>query len=130
MKNITKIWFVIGVFLVAGIFTGCETDDGSEDYEDHVPADGMGSLVIYNRSAIEIEGYMEGSYITNVESWDWVVQDYDLGTYTVVILQEDGTKSYTADVEILEGVLTVLTLSYGGSSSSYFSVTTEYVDKK
>jgi len=127
MKSIIKVLF--GVLFVAGVFTGCE-EDGTEDYEDHVPADGMGTLVIYNRTAVEMSGYLEGSYINNIESWEWELMDYTPGTYTAVILQVDGSKSYTADVEILEGVLTVLTMSYGDSSSSYFSVSTEYIDKK
>ncbi|MDA3797537.1 MAG: hypothetical protein PF692_00445 [Kiritimatiellae bacterium] len=119
-----SFWMVIGVCM----FMGCE--GASDGYEDHVPAEGMGSLVAYNRTATEFSVYVAGYYMGNVTSWEYEVQDYDPGTYTVVILQEDGNKNYTADMEILEGVLTVLEVSYGNGSSKYFSVETEYVDKK
>ena len=128
MKNILigclSFLLVIGVCM----FMGC--DETSEGYKNHVPAEGMGSLVAYNRSAAEISGYVDGYHMGNVMSWEYVVKDYDPGTYTVVILQVDGNKNYTADLEVLEGVLTVLKVSYGDGSSKYFSVETEYVDKK
>lgn len=128
MKKILAGYFSFVMVIVVCIFTGC--DETSEGYKDHVPAEGMGSLVVYNRTATDISGYVDGYHMGNVTSWDYVVKDYDPGTYTVVILQIDGNKNYTADVEVLEGVLTVLKVSYGDGSSKYFLVETEYVDKK
>ncbi len=126
MKSILMVIFVF--LFIAGIFTGC--DESSEGYEDHVPADGMGCLVIYNRTAVKLSGYLDGFFISNIQSWEYELKDYEPGTYKVVVLQVDGNKNYTADVEILEGVLTVLKMSFGDGSSKYFSVQTEYIDKK
>jgi hypothetical protein len=126
MKSILRVIFCF--LLITGIFTGC--DESSEGYEDHVPADGMGCLVIYNRTAVELSGYLDGFFISNIQSWEYELKDYEPGTYKAVVLQTDGNKNYTADVEILEGVLTVLKMSFGDGSSKYFSVQTEYIDKK
>ena len=126
MKSIIRILVVL---IFAGLFfIGC--DEGGEGYEDHVPADGMGCLVVYNRTAVELSGYLDGLFISNIQSWEYELKDYEPGTYKVVVLQVDGNKNYTADVEILEGVLTVLKMSFGDGSSTYFSVQTEYIDKK
>ena len=91
--------------LLAGMTTGCD----SEDYLDHQPPAGSGSLIVDNHTADDLSIFVDGNYTARVSDSSDRILDMDPGLYRVVLTGEDDSdRSYRTEVDILEGQLTIL----------------------
>lgn len=97
---------VVGLIIamVAVILTGCD----DEDYYDYVPPAGKGSLVIDNNTFDDILLYVDGVYTTKVNDGSERILDYDPGLYRITLIEDEGSRNYRGDTDILEGRLTIL----------------------
>ena len=101
----------VGIMWLAG----CE-DDGFN----HDPPPGQGSIIVDNHSWDVIHVYIDGYYANDVGDYDYEAYDRDPGLYRVVLSQKDGTRSYSHDVDGIEGKLTVLKVSIDETSWEYY----------
>jgi hypothetical protein len=99
---------------------GCETDD---DEFDRTPPAGKGSLVIDNYTSTDIEFFLEGKLQGVIDDDDDRTFDFDPGVYRVVLNEEDGTRSWADDVDVLEGRVTVLHVVIDTAFSDSYTVT-------
>ena len=96
---------VFVILLTAGIIilAGCEDNDHS-----HKPPADQGSIIVDNQSLDIIHVYIDGYYTNDVGDYDYEAYDRLPGLYRVVLDQKGGSRSYSHDVDVLEGKLTVL----------------------
>ena len=107
---------------LAWVTTGCESDN----YTDHKPPAGDGSLVVDNHTGDDISIFVDGAYKAKVDSSSDRILDMAPGLYRVVLTEEDhGDRSYRADVDILDGRLTVLEVWISTDPHAY-DVTTRF----
>lgn len=110
MQNRAMWWRLLGrgSAAVAMIFcllvSGCDDDDGF----DHVPPEGMGTLIIDNDTFDDIEIFINGAEIGRVRDGNDGFFDLEPGLYRVVLSDEDRDRDYRNDIDILAGRLTVL----------------------
>jgi len=105
MKNTSYLLRpLVLVAILLWVPLGCETDDDP----DHVPPAGSGAMFLENHTYEDIRVYIGG--IDKGEVSDYSDRPFDLrpGTYRVVLDQEDTTRSWRGDVDIIENRLTVL----------------------
>ncbi len=105
MKNVgvglRGAWLVLwaaGSVLLAGC------DDG--DYK-HDPSPGRGSIIVDNRSSDVIHVYINGYYVNDVGDFDYEAYDRGPGLHRLVLDQKRGNRSYSRDVDVIEGKRTV-----------------------
>ena len=129
MKLISKVMIILRKFLyftgllVALLVLGCD----ESGYYDHDPASGMGSLVLDNNSGDDISVFLDGLEILNIDGSDEEIQDLQPGAYRIVLSADHTDRSYSADVDILEGRLTILDIrSSSATSYYYYDVLTTY----
>ncbi len=118
-------WVLVAALLglwVAG--TGC---DENKDF-DHEPAAGKGALIINNITPNDINVYADGAYLGQVGDNDDRAFDLEPGIHRVVLDEEDGDRYASDDTDVLEGRLTVLTVTSGGFSSDDYDVSTDFQD--
>jgi len=96
--TIIALW-AAGILLLAG----CDNDDYKHD-----PSPGQGSIIVDNRSWDVIHVYISGYYTNDVGDYDYEAYDRDPGVYRVVLDQKGGSRSYSHDVDVIEGKRTVL----------------------
>jgi hypothetical protein len=118
--KIFSVSLLAGLALLLG--SGCETDD--EDY-DHDPPLGQGSIIIENFTSTDIEFFVGGRFVGEVDDDDDRAFDFRPGVYRVVLNDDDGDRSWAADVDVLEGRLTILTVRIDVSSFNGYDVTRE-----
>ena len=101
---------------------GCDEDD---DYLDHEPPEGQGSLIVVNESWDDLSLYLDGELTTKVTERSDRTLDMAPGVYRVVLMERRyGDRSYRDDVDILADKLTVLQVSETGvDTSGEYSVT-------
>jgi hypothetical protein len=104
--------------LALWLAAGCEEH---EDF-DHDPPPGLGSLVIDNWVADDLDVFLDGEYAGEVDDNSDRIFDLAPGVYRLVLSDDDGDRSFRDDVDVLEGRLTVLTVRYGGADSASFLV--------
>lgn len=85
------------------LMAGCE-DGGFK----HDPPPGQGSIIVDNRSVDVLHAYIDGYYTNDVGDFDYEAYDRLPGMYRVVLDQKSGSRSYSHDVDVIEGKLTVL----------------------
>ncbi|MFW6151503.1 MAG: hypothetical protein ACOC6C_00850 [Verrucomicrobiota bacterium] len=96
---------VIAFAFLFVIASGCEYED---DYYDHVPPPGKGSLIIDNNSADDINLYLDGERISEIGDYRVRILDLSPGVGRIVLDEEDGDTTFRDDIDILEGRLTIL----------------------
>lgn len=119
------LFVALAVLSVSGL-AGCESKD---DYLDHVPPAGKGSLIIDNWTAGEVAVYVDGTNAMNVDATSSGISDMTPGTYRIVISEDGGNHSFRDYVDILEGNLTVMKIRTAAGSMTDYSVTTEFHSK-
>ena len=101
---------------------GCEGGSG----EDHIPPAGLGSVIIRNHTIENI-----GVFINGLEygpsSYDGATF-YDLkpGVYRFALSEQDGERSYAADVDVLQGRLTLMDVSMSSTNIYAYDVSTYF----
>jgi hypothetical protein len=95
--------FVFLSFLL--LLTGCEYE---EDYLDHVPPAGKGSLVVENNTAHDIDLFLNGEFATTVGDYRDRIIDFQPGVHRLVMDEDGGDTTFRSDIDILEGRLTIL----------------------
>ena len=94
---------------------GCDED---EDYLDHEPPEGQGSLVVVNDSWDDLSLYLDGVYVEKVNENSDETLDLDPGVYRVVLMERrNGDRSYRDDVDVLVDKLTLLQVSDSGADT-------------
>lgn len=103
MNNISA--GVRGALMTAAIALLAGCDDG--DYK-HDPPAGQGSIIVDNRSSDVLHVYLGGYYTNDVGDFDYEAYDRFPGVYRVVLDQKSGSRSYSHNVDVIEGKRTVL----------------------
>lgn len=106
--------FLIFLVCLAAALPGC---DGGRF--DHTPPAGQGSVIADNLLADTLHVYLNGRKIFDVSAYDHELRDLNPGWYRVVIDEKNGFHSYAADLDILEGQLTVLEVNGYASAAAY-----------
>lgn len=115
MMCFRKILLHTGLFFML-LVCGCDEND----YYDHVPPSGMGSLVLDNNSGDDISVFLDGVETLNLDGSDEEIQDLQPGVYRIVLSADHTERSYSADVDILEGRLTILDIRASSATSYYY----------
>jgi len=110
-----------GILLAAG----CHWWDEGDDY-DHDPPSGYGSLVVDNHTDDDISVYVNGVSTNKAPEDDWRAYDLRPGTYRVVLEQRGGDHSFSGDVDILEGRLTILDVQFAFGDPYRYDVFIHY----
>ena len=119
--DIWKPWVVSAACLSLLTFgpAGCEEDD---DYKDHdIPA-GKGSLVVQNRTADDIDVFVDGALVSRVDDDDEGAFDLAPGFRRVVLVEKDGDRDWRRDVDILDQRFTVLRVTFDLSDNDTYDV--------
>ena len=115
---------LLATSLTALLFTsGCEWDD--DDEFDHNPPAGQGSIVIDNFTYSDIEFFVNGVLVGKINDDDDRAFDFAPGVYRVVLNDEDDQRNWAADVDVLEGRLTILTVRIDSSGFYDYDVVRE-----
>ena len=111
---------MLAMLLLVGV--GCDEEDF-----DHVPAVGMGTMVIDNDTSDDIEIFVDGALVGDVDDYDDRYVDMLPGVYRVVLADEDGARSFRDEIDILANRLTILHVDTGSLWGEY-SVWVEFQD--
>lgn len=105
--------------------TGC--DDATDDNDfDHVPPVGKGAMIVDNLSPTDINVYVDGGFVGQVDDDDDRPFDLKPGVHRVVLDEEDGGRRWSADLDILEGRLTLLRVTLDVSDQDDFNVDVDF----
>jgi len=102
-----------GMMLMLGL-GACDNDDWN-----HTPPPGMGSIIVDNRTADDVNVYLDGYYTNGVSDFDYEAYDLAPGIHRVVLDESHGSRNWWGDVDVLQGKLTVLEVNDGYYSSDY-----------
>ena len=98
----------LGATLLTAGLTGCENNN-EDDYKDHVPPGGQGSLVVDNQTEDDIQVHSDGMDVGRVHDHESITVDLAPGLHQVVIAEYyHGYRNWTESVNVLAGHLTVL----------------------
>ncbi|OGV61883.1 MAG: hypothetical protein A2283_06255 [Lentisphaerae bacterium RIFOXYA12_FULL_48_11] len=110
-------WSLLCAYMLIGsLICGCDENS----YYDHVPAVGMGCLVLDNNSGDDIEVFLDGVEVFRLDGGDEEIQDLEPGVYRIVLSADYTGRSYSSDVDILKGHLTILDVRPNSSTSYYY----------
>lgn len=121
MRKLSRMVVMLGFVMALGV--GCDDLDGELD---HTPAAGLGALIVENNTGSDINLYLDGLSRGQVDADESLPIDLNPGTYRVVLDEEDGDRQYGADVDILEGRLTVMRVYIQSGSYTEYRVRTEF----
>lgn len=102
-------------------FAGCDDDEF-----DHKPPDGKGTLYVDNRTAEGMDVFFNGERVPGVGSGDNRYYDLDPGVYRVALHGDDTDRSYSGDVDVLNGRRTIMDVSIDLENYRRFSVFTYF----
>jgi hypothetical protein len=116
------------LLLVAGCALGLGTAgcDDVDDEFDYVPPAGRGALIVENNTASDINLYLDGASRGEVDDDSYLPVDAIPGVYRVVLDEDDGDRSYGADVDIMEGRLTILRVYIDSGDYTEYRVRIEF----
>lgn len=102
-----------GLLLMLGL-GAC--DDGGWN---HTPPAGQGSIIVDNRTGDGVNVYLGGYFTNQVAAYDHEYYDLPPGIWRVILDQGHGNRNWRADVDVLEGKLTVIEVHDGYYSGEY-----------
>ncbi len=108
--------------LLTLIVAGCWSDSGF----DHIPGEGLGSLVVDNRTSRDVDVFIAGEPAQRVSSRRWRAFDREPGVYRVVLDERRGDRNFRDDVDVLRGRLTVMEITADPDHRNRFSVFTYF----
>ncbi|MCO5043919.1 MAG: hypothetical protein M9963_09415 [Kiritimatiellae bacterium] len=104
---------------VALSLVACDWDD---DKYRHKPAEGMGALVVDNRTGGDLRVYVDQIEVGKVSAYKDRSFDLTGGVYRVVLEERHGWANWRDDVDIMQSRLTVLDVARGTSTRLDVSV--------
>jgi len=113
MMNILKLFSALACGLGLCL-AGCDNDRF-----DHTPPAGQGTLIVDNIIADDLLVYVNGRSVFDVSDYDHELVDLNPGLYRLVIDEKHGFHSYSGDLDILEGQLTVIEVKGYYSADDY-----------
>lgn len=96
--------------------TSCESDN--DDY-DHDSPDGLGTLVIDNRTYSDVYVYISGREQEKVKSDDYEFYDREPGVYRVALEEKRGDRAWFGDADVLAGRKTIMKVYTGSRYNRY-----------
>lgn len=102
-------WALFAAVALAALalpFAGCDDDEF-----DHEPPEGKGTLYVDNRTAEGMDVFIDGERVPGVGSGDNRFYDLDPGVYRVALQADDTDRSYSGDVDVLDGRRTIMDVS-------------------
>ncbi len=117
MDSFRRYGLAAAALVAAGMLwlAGCGDDSFKHD-----PPPGQGSIIVDNRSSDVLHVYLSGYYTNDVGDLDYEAYDRDPGLYRVVLDQKNGSRSYSHDVDVIQGKLTVLKVNVDEFSWEYY----------
>ncbi len=103
---LNRIISSLAILTLCLISTSCEDDN---DFN-HTPATGTGTLIVNNVSFEDIDVFLDGDFLIQVDEDEKTYQDQEPGVYRVVLIGEDTDLTFREDVDIIETKLTILTV--------------------
>lgn len=107
------VFRVLPALCAAVWLAGC--DDITDDDFDYVPAAGYGALIVDNNSPTDVNVYVDGASVGRVGDNDDKAYDLTPGVHRIVLDEDDGSRQWGGDVDILEGRQTILRVTLDGS---------------
>lgn len=86
---------------------------------DHTPPAGKGSIIVDNRTADGVNVYLAGVFTNHVAAYDYEYYDLQPGIWRVILDQAHGDRNWRADVDVLQGKLTILEVHDGYYYNEY-----------
>ncbi len=116
-------WWLPRVVLAGGCLTGllnggCEWKTTKDDY-DYTPPPGKGVLVVDNLTASDLDVYADGRHQRQVDAGDDEGMELEPRQYSIVLIESDGWRKWTGDVDVLEGRLTILQVRPAQQAEEY-----------
>ena len=118
----------IGAGLVLGLsllLSGCEKGINQVNFN-HTPPVGQGSLVVNNNTATRVDLFVDAVFVIQVHETTFEVQDLTPGVHRVVLTEHKGSRSFSSDVDVLQGRLTVLDVTISGGGLNAYQVLLRY----
>ncbi len=108
---------MLALVLATGLMCGCD----DEDYN-HDPPVGQGAIVVDNYTGDRVYVYINGREEGSVGGDNHEYYDREPGLYRVALDGDDSHRSWAADVDVLEGRLTVLKVRGYSGDYDHFDV--------
>ena len=122
-RRLKQSFALLAAGLVALFLTpGCETD---EDEFDHKPPAGQGSIIVDNYTYTDIEFYVNGLLTGKINDDKDEAFDLAPGVYRIVLNDEDDQRNWAGDVDVLEGQLTILSVTIDATDFNDYAVERE-----
>jgi hypothetical protein len=123
-KRRQRVWprATLAACLLVWIAGGCEKDE----FYDHEPPAGQGSLVVANESYGDLDLFVDGQEIGQVKDGSERILDFAPGVCRVVLRERHGDRGFGDDVDILEGQLSILHVRDDSVRWDRYSVWVEY----
>lgn len=84
---------------------GCDYEE--DDYT-YVPPLGQGALIVDNWTWDDIDVYVNGGRVARVDDDEVLYADLLPGLYRVVLIEEDGRRSFGIDLDVVSGQQSIL----------------------
>jgi hypothetical protein len=104
--------------------TGCD-DVGDNDF-DHDPPAGKGAVIVDNISPTDINVYVDGRSVGQVDDDDDRPFDLSPGVHRVVLDEDDGSRRWSADIDVLAGRLTILRVTLDTGDRDDYNVDVDF----
>lgn len=125
MKKCNAVLFRSGVFskarllALAGLlllFAACDDDS---PWDDEQPPAGLGALVVDNLSSDRLDLFIAGELNGNVRGGRYRYIELAPGVYRIVLMSDDGFRSYRNDIDVVEERKSVIEISSGDDIREY-----------
>lgn len=125
IAGVCRRW-VLGMAALLLMLLGAGCDEESDGDFDFVPSAGKGGLVVENNTASDINLYLNGISRGEVDDDSYLPVEVTPGVYRIVLDEDDGDRQYGADIDILEGRLTVVRVYIETGSYDEYRVRIEF----
>lgn len=115
-----------GMAVCLAMVFGAGCDEESDGDFHFVPAAGKGGLVVENNTASDINLYLDGISRGEVDDDSYLPVEVTPGVYRIVLDEDDGDRQYGADIDILEGRLTIVRVYIEAGSYDEYRVRIEF----
>jgi hypothetical protein len=85
------------------LLAGCESHD-----HEHTPPAGQGAIVVDNHAFHDLSIFVSGVLTNNVDAGHDIALDLAPGVYRIALDEDESDRSFSGDIDVLEGQLTIL----------------------